>query len=421
MLSNGKCRQCAPGTYLLKAPTSITSCISCQTENSVCQGGSELYPLSGYWRSSADSDNIMECLNPDACLGGQFPQLNLTGQCANGYQGVLCASCIAGYTLNQQSRECKQCPTIVINSLILAAFALLALVIIIVLVWSNLKSSNEEKNQLPVYFRILVNHFQVVTLVASFDFNWPEQFKSFFKGFKPMAEAQSEIFSVDCLLYYYSNDSNVKPYYVKSIVLFALPPAMILLSILVWLAIYQKKAIKKKQKDDQFNRLDGKSSRQLDDTTRQLVESDFTTKEPDAVGDLPGKIILTIIVILFLLHPTITREMFNLFKQASFHQYFIVAKPLKELKGSIWILKKFAMRVSIGMHQIGLEYPLSQYMGLAFHLLGSSLYIGTGSSWKSHQQNKDMGSYIMGINLVTLAIGRYSSFTERFSQSSFKH
>ncbi|TNV74909.1 hypothetical protein FGO68_gene4786 [Halteria grandinella] len=317
MLSNGKCRQCSPGTYLLKAPTQTTSCLTCQISKSTCEGGSEVYPLSGYWRSSTKSDNIMECLNPDACLGGQYPLLNLTGQCAQGYQGILCASCSTGYTLNHQSRECKKCPAIVVNSLILAAFALLALVIIVVLVWSNFKSSSEEKNYLPVYFRILVNHLQVATLVASFDFNWPDEFKTFFKGFKPVAEAQSEIFSVDCLLYYYSHDSDIKPYYVKSIVLFALPPAMIILSVLAWLIIYQKDKVLKKKMINPQDQLDdegtNRGSSKLDDTDKELVDFDFSANKSEMIGDLAGKIILTIIVILFLLHPTITREMFNLF------------------------------------------------------------------------------------------------------------
>ncbi|TNV88056.1 hypothetical protein FGO68_gene6920 [Halteria grandinella] len=332
MLSNGKCRQCAPGSYMIKAPTSAASCLTCQTEKSVCQGGSQIYPLSGYWRSTVDSDNIMECLNPGACLGGQFPLLNLTGQCAHGYQGILCASCNKGYTLKQQSRECKKCPTIVINSLILAAFAVLALVIIIVLVWSNLKSSGEEeRNYLPVYFRILVNHLQVVTLVASFDFNQPEEFKTFFKGFKPVAEAQSEIFSVDCLLYYYSHDSSIKPYYVKSIVLFALPPAMIILSIFAWLLIYQKKVLQKKaiQSDQLDNEVIDKSSKIFEDKDKQLEELDRSTKEKEAIGDFSGNIILTIIVILFLVHPTITREMFNLFKQAILHLILYSCKTIE--------------------------------------------------------------------------------------------
>ncbi|TNV88070.1 hypothetical protein FGO68_gene15732 [Halteria grandinella] len=386
MLSNGKCRQCAPGSYLLKAPKQTTSCQACQSEKSICEGGAQVYPLSGFWRSSPESDNIMVCLNPDACLGGEFPILNLTGQCAQGYKGILCASCVTGYTLNQQSKECKKCPTIVVNSLILAAFALLAVVIIIVLVWSNLKGSGEEKNSLPVYFRILVNHLQVVTLVASFDFNWPDEFQAFFKGFKPVAEAQSEIFSVDCLLYYYSNNEDVKPYYVKSIVLFSLPPAMIIVSVFVWVIIYQKEKLLKKKESLSDDQLDAevteRSSNKFDDTDKALVELDFSTiqlKEPEAIGDFSGKIILTIIVILFLIHPTITREMFNLFKQAfTLYELFIAARILMEYKGHTSILKPFAIRASIVLHLIGLEYPHSLYMELESHLSGSSLYLRTG-------------------------------------------
>ena len=49
---------------------------------------------SGYWRSSAESDNIIQCLFEDACLGGMVE--NAEGapvECAEGYMGTLCHEC----------------------------------------------------------------------------------------------------------------------------------------------------------------------------------------------------------------------------------------------------------------------------------------------------------------------------------------
>jgi hypothetical protein len=41
------------------------------------------------------------------------------------------------------------------------------------LIRSNLQSAGKAKNYLPVFIRILMNHFQLLTLTASFDLEWP--------------------------------------------------------------------------------------------------------------------------------------------------------------------------------------------------------------------------------------------------------
>ena len=49
-------------------------------------GGSEVYPLAGYWRSSNTSDDFIACRNDVACLGGEYPTVNNSmGACEIGY------------------------------------------------------------------------------------------------------------------------------------------------------------------------------------------------------------------------------------------------------------------------------------------------------------------------------------------------
>ena len=60
-------------------------------------------------------------------------------------------------------------------------------IILILLVRSNIESGSKEKNFLPVYVRILMNHFQLLTLTASFDLDWPPILESFFDTTKPVS------------------------------------------------------------------------------------------------------------------------------------------------------------------------------------------------------------------------------------------
>lgn len=54
----------------------------------------------GYWRSSYDSEKIMQCLEETACIGGVLPigynpenSNNTFPLCAIGYGGNLCGHC----------------------------------------------------------------------------------------------------------------------------------------------------------------------------------------------------------------------------------------------------------------------------------------------------------------------------------------
>jgi hypothetical protein len=77
---------------------------------------------------------------------------------------------------------------------------IILLIVIIVLVRSNINGATKEKNLLPVFFRILLNHLQIITLTASFDFEWPPEFTEFFAGINPVSDASTQIFSIDCFL-----------------------------------------------------------------------------------------------------------------------------------------------------------------------------------------------------------------------------
>ncbi len=62
---------------------------------------------------------------------------------------------------------------------------------VIFMVRSTLKGAVEERNITSVYTKILMNHVQLITLTASFDFDWPAMVMAFFSSAEPVSQAST--------------------------------------------------------------------------------------------------------------------------------------------------------------------------------------------------------------------------------------
>lgn len=129
--------------------------------------------------------------------------------------------------------------------------------------------------------KILMNHFQLILLVSSFNFQWPPQLQQFFSSTAPVSQASTQIISVDCFLqggqastsngslentnYFYS-------FFVK-LLIFALLP--LLIALVSW-AVWSVQKCWKKLKEFEIN-----------------------------------KAIATMVISLFIIHPNIVQYMFN--------------------------------------------------------------------------------------------------------------
>ncbi len=108
---DNRCQKCKATTYLYDVPTEVTSCKDCDP-NADCYGGTVVAPNKEYWRSTNISEEFYACLNPAACMGGS--ETEPTGVCDTGYEGVLCAECKTGFTINNKY-ECTACPDFTLN------------------------------------------------------------------------------------------------------------------------------------------------------------------------------------------------------------------------------------------------------------------------------------------------------------------
>ena len=273
---------CGANMYTLSTMTEPGYCLPCDTDVSYCYGGSNIGPKAGYWRRSNTTDEFIKCLNQEACLGMQTSQSDPQGECLSGYQNTICADCAVDYSRTGDF-DCSPCPTTASNSIRLAVIFILVAVFVFFMVKSTIESAIKKKAVHSVYLRIMMNHLQMIVLTASFNLDWPQLVIDFFNSITPITNASKQLLSFDCFLDSRDpEDTNpsaegdgLRVTYIKLIMVEALPAIMTLVAILIWLLVA---------------------------CHRRTMEKVWS------------RVITTVIVLLFLAHPTIVQLNFDLLK-----------------------------------------------------------------------------------------------------------
>lgn len=277
------CSACPAGYYTVD-PSFKGYCYQCN-ETLECDGGDRVAPIAGYSRLDGWAGAAIECVNTAACLGKYNPDNTsnstnstsstrrmlttvpnitedeyyckesynstycLTGWCEKGYWGNLCASCISGWA-KSQSKYCVKCSNNASYWVLLVLMIIGAGIFLIYTIRNALKSNEKiaagtnDKTMTTVLIRILMNYLQLVSIVASFNFDWPDQIEQFFSVQDTVSSSSSQIFSMDCIIQAGIGDS-MSPFFAKLIVI-ALSPIMIaLVCTMVWAMIYLKRHWKK--------------------------------------------------------------------------------------------------------------------------------------------------------------------------------
>ena len=222
------CINCIGGNYNLQASE---NCLDCPTGAS-CPGGAKIIVKNGYWRSSLKSDVIYACDVFEACLKGT--ETNELGNCSTGYSGVLCKSCETGY-LKTASGVCGKCPNkkTTIISIILLCMGILT--ISFLLVKTTLTSAFSPKALHSIYIKIFTNYLQLVFIVTQFDLEWPSYVIGFFNVQRSTASLSDQLFSLDCYIGLSDSGGVENMYYTKICMISALPIVVMGLSYLYWI------------------------------------------------------------------------------------------------------------------------------------------------------------------------------------------
>jgi hypothetical protein len=261
------CYVCAESTYSLDPSL---PCMLCP-QGAVCYGNSTMAPKPGYWRYSNETDNFIQCLASDACLGSPDSPIAPTGLCADGYSGNLCQVCTSGYSRTGRY-QCSRCPNLVPNIVISTLLILLALLGFALVVMTAIRSAQKTQSLLAIHVKIFMNYLQMIVVGSALNLNWPSFVRSFLNGQDAAGNFAEQLFSFGCLLL----EVSVSPssmYYTNVLLTSLLPIALFLLCLLVWLLLGCCLDIQNKAR----------------------------------------KIGASAVIILFILHPTITKQMFSMF------------------------------------------------------------------------------------------------------------
>ena len=190
--TNGACVEWkGPNYYSLSTQSSPGNCKSWQTNWMYWYGGSNVGPKPGYWRSANTSDNFIACLFSPACLGYVSPSNNNLGECFTGYQGILWADCVPGFS-RTSGFEWGLCPNQVWNVIRLLLVFIAVIIGIAILIKSTLSGALQKKNVQAVYMKLLMNHIQLLFLASTFQLKWPSRVEDIFSTSAPVAQVSQQ-------------------------------------------------------------------------------------------------------------------------------------------------------------------------------------------------------------------------------------
>eukprot|EP00759_Apiculatamorpha_spiralis_P022497 PhF_6_TR26661/c0_g1_i1/m.38693 len=157
----------------------------------ICNGGTYVAPQDNYWRPSLDYVLFYSCSSPysdNSCMNGT---------CVQGYKGVRCSVCDAGFGKNDLT--CSPCPLRVFSVLQIIGFLFLAAIFLAILIGSTLASAGKPKDQLPILIKMMTSHLQMLGQLGDFANSFPPILQTFFANQKKLTSAAtSNLAALDC-------------------------------------------------------------------------------------------------------------------------------------------------------------------------------------------------------------------------------
>ena len=313
---NFQCNKWTSGSYSVNwNDTTWTECMN----NANCLGGTEIHIDKGFWRSAMNSTSLIECIRKKSWEGGYFPNNKYPVKCQTGYEGILCTDWVVASGKKYErlaNYECSKCPDPIMNALRIAGLVALVGSYFIVMIVIGIRKKRE--SQQSILLRILTNYLQLLTTALSFNLKFPTTLTQIFYPVERIGSSSEAFLSFD----WFITDTEIKAF-TPSVAIFKifltglLPFALIIGAVLIWLVVF---AIMK-------NKI-----------------------------NLKRNIVISIIVIVFLIHPTVTKVGFEIFQCIQVDQNEFKVKVDLEIA---WFSKKhllwwFALGVPIvGFWTIG--------------------------------------------------------------------
>jgi hypothetical protein len=284
-IRKGACVVCDAETYSLSPEQPCKTCLF----TAICYGGFLIVPKAGYWRARNDTDTFFECFNADACVGSPEGVPSLTGLCAEGYSGNLCQVCQSDYSRTGRS-NCALCPGKTANIFVSSLIIIVALSGIALIVLLAIRGATKPRSLMAIYFKIFLNYLQMVVVAASLNLNWPDFVKTFLSTQEMAGGVADQLYSFECLMQDSAFADYIGMFASKLLIGALLPVTVMLIAMLVWGFI-------------------------------RVIKD---------VNMLWEKVVASCVVILFIVHPSITKMMFSVYS------------CMEILPGEYWVIADLA-------------------------------------------------------------------------------
>ncbi|EQC28835.1 hypothetical protein SDRG_13515 [Saprolegnia diclina VS20] len=274
--------------------------------------------------------------------------------CKRGFTGHLCFQCAYGYTRSGKT-ECVECPSdYTLTVLVLIGGILACIVYAVMLIQMTINKSRTKADLFSIITKIFTSYMQLVSLAGSFDLQWPVVVASMFNTQSAASNPADKLISINCLMNHYKAQSSssaaatgLSPYHEQLILYLCLPLLCVVVPIIYWKLKFRftRQRIQRKAWPPLLQGTLGRGTgadvlvldAEIEDILRAVGEDPtdivlLGTRSIGKLGEGPqplsivkaayldavrseihDKSVLSIIVLMFLIHPGVTKQIFQLF------------------------------------------------------------------------------------------------------------
>ena len=254
-----------------------------------------------HWDEACDEDRgyANNCTNSD----------NQPSRCR------LCGTCKPGYKRYGGGTKCKQCPPPSANRALLILGFLCCAALLCLLIYTAVRAETTGRGRSrSALKKILLNFFAMVSLAGGLPLNWPPILETIFEWFEIVSSAGSNLLIPDCEL---SELKTVDVFYMKQIFYTCIPPLVAVVCLGAWLGVWKCGGV--------CRRCSAEGTEIAATTTTSEL---FTNMAWSRVKDA---IILSIVLILFLCYPLLTKLALSVLKCPFVGGNFYLLADLQEV------------------------------------------------------------------------------------------
>lgn len=310
---NNKWRAWSAGTYSF-----LWNSTKCEFWMSDAEwlGKDEIKVKNGFWRNTGNSTKVVECPNPKACKGGYNRTNEHPVNWEKGYGGDLWSEWIFYEGRKYESLgdfECSKCPDPTLNAIRVVGVGIAVLLFISALIIMNIRKKKE--SQPSILMRIMTNYLQIMTATMSYSMKFPDTLNALFLPVEKLGSSGETIMSYD----WFVEDSQITLFAPSTQVLKIFMVAILPIILLAGCAVFW--------------------------ITLRLI---FKKR----MADYKRNIVVSMITIMFLLHPTLTETALGMFQWIEIDEN--TSKVRIDLNMDWYSTEHIAWCMFIGVPMIGL-------------------------------------------------------------------